>query len=198
MLIQTLEETMAKAQKHERVTRATKFGSAFKNITTDKNLQDEIIMRKKIDEYTQKGYRSFDKIEPKEEIIVENPNEIVVNIDISNKNSFEEQKDKNLMLNKFMVKFTKAQNSIISDLFYAMNCTSNKCNNCQIIFYNYQIYFFLLFPLEEVRKFKLMNNNGFINNNFNPNNNIIDIYDCFNYDMRINLMSGNKHCINER
>ena len=87
MLIQTLEETMAKAQKHERVTRATKFGSAFKNITTDKKLQDEIIMRKKIDEYTQKGYRSFDKIEPKEEIIVENPNEIVVNIDISNKNS---------------------------------------------------------------------------------------------------------------
>ena len=112
-------------------------------------------------------------------------------LNISNKNSFEEQKDKNLMLNKFMVKFTKAQNSIISDLFYAMNCTSNKCNNCQIIFYNYQIYFFLLFPLEEVRKFKLMNNNGFINNNFNLNNNIVDIYDCFNYDMRINLMSGN-------
>ena len=47
-----------------------------------------------------------------------------------------------------------------------------------------------MFPLEEVRKFKLIPNNGFINP-YNPNINMIDICDCFNYDMKVNLMSGN-------
>ena len=107
-------------------------------------------------------------------------------LNLSEKNSFEEQTNKKLMFNKFKDKFEKAQKSIISDLFYALNCTTTQCNNCQVIFYNYQIYFFLLFPLEEVRKFKLESKNGFI-----YNNNIVDIYDCFNYEMRTNVMSGN-------
>ena len=64
-----------------------------------------------------------------------------------------------------------------------------QCSNCKTISYNYQIYFFLIFPLEEVRKFKLSNNNIF--NSFpNINNNIVDIYDCFNFDQRLNFMMG--------
>ena len=38
--------------------------------------------------------------------------------------------------------------------------------------------------MEEVSKFK------YNNNQFNINNNIIDIYDCFNYDRKINVMLG--------
>ena len=115
-------------------------------------------------------------------------------IDANVGNIFQEQLDKKFMFQKFSKNFIKHYKSVISDLFYAMNCTATKCCNCQTMSYNYQIYFFMMFPLEEVRKFKLMNNNGFVNNNnnfnFNPNNNTVDIYDCFNYDMKVNEMSG--------
>jgi len=120
-------------------------------------------------------------------------------------NIFQEQTNKMFMFNKFYDNFQKNNKSIISDLFYALNCNITKCNNCGTMSYNYQIYFFLIFPLEEVRKFKLNNNNNF-NSNFNnfnnfnnfmtnnisnnANNNIVDIYDCFNYDRRINFMTG--------
>ena len=51
--------------------------------------------------------------------------------------------------------------------------------------FNYQIYFFLIFPLEEVRKFKLANSS----NSFDSTN-IVDINDCFLYDQKINYMMG--------
>ena len=117
-------------------------------------------------------------------------------------NMFQEQTNKMVMLNKFYDNFQKNNKSIISDLFYALNCNITQCSNCGTMSYNYQIYFFLIFPLEEVRKFKLMNGNGNgnFNNNFNSlmtnnfsnnaNNNMVDIYDCFDYDRRINFMMG--------
>ena len=116
-------------------------------------------------------------------------------------NIFQEQTNKMVMFNKFIDNFKKTNQSIISDLFYALNCNFTQCSNCGTMSYNFQIYFFLIFPLEEVRKFKLMNNNNFnnnfngFNNNFmnnanNVNNNMVDIYDCFNYDKRFNFMLG--------
>ena len=111
-------------------------------------------------------------------------------------NIFEEQRNKELMFNKFINNFKQTQKSIISDLFYALNCNITQCSNCRVMSYNYQIYFFLIFPLEEVRKFKLASNNGFnnsfMNNNFNFNNNTntVDIYDCFNFEMKVNFMAG--------
>ena len=110
-------------------------------------------------------------------------------------NIFEEQRNKELMFNKFINNFKQTQISIISDLFYALNCNVTQCSNCRVMSYNYQIYFFLIFPLEEVRKFKLASNNGFnnsfMNNNFNFNNNTntVDIYDCFNFEMKVNFMA---------
>ena len=108
-------------------------------------------------------------------------------IEDNNNNIFENQTNKQLMLQNFSENFVKTHNSTISDLFYALNYNITQCSNCKIISYNYQIYFFLLFPLEEVRKFVLMNNGGF-NNNFNDN--MVNIDDCFNYDRKINTMSG--------
>ena len=84
MLTQTLDETMAKAQKVEQVTRATRFGNVFKTVVKDKTAQDEVIMRKKIDKFTKKGFRSFDKkIEPEDNFITEDPEEIIINVDFS-------------------------------------------------------------------------------------------------------------------
>jgi ubiquitin C-terminal hydrolase len=103
-----------------------------------------------------------------------------------NNPSTQAQRNQQFMLNNFIQNFQAENKSIISDLFYAMNCNMTQCSNCKTISYNYQIYFFLIFPLEEVRKFKLENNNGF--NNFN--NNEVNIYDCFDFDKRYNYMDG--------
>ena len=72
-------------------------------------------------------------------------------------------------------------NSIISELFYAINSNITMCSECNKYIQNYQIYFFINFPLEEVRLYKMnnmnnvnnMNNMNNINYNQNNNNNFI-------------------------
>ena len=105
-------------------------------------------------------------------------------IEENNDNIFEDQRNKDLMFNNFTSNFKKTQQSIISNLFYALNYNITQCSNCKTVSYNYQIYFFLIFPLEEVRKYKLMNNNGL------NNKNEVDIYDCFEFDRKVNYMTG--------
>ena len=106
-------------------------------------------------------------------------------LDVNMGNILLDQRDKNLMFNNFSNNFISCNKSIISDLFYAINCNITECSNCKTISYNYQIYFFMIFPLEEVRKFNLMRNN-----NFNNNNNEVNLYDCFDYDRKTNEMNG--------
>ena len=109
---------------------------------------------------------------------------------IINTNTFIDQRNNFLIRSHFFQNFKANNNSIISDLFYAMNNTITTCGKCNVQLYNYQVYFFLVFPLEEVRKFVYQNNqNTFINNN-RFNNNTVTIFDCFNYDTKINQMTG--------
>jgi len=95
-------------------------------------------------------------------------------------NNFIDQRNQQIMFEEFAKNFALENQSIISDLFYGINCNITQCCNCNSNIYNYQIYFFLVFPLEEVRKFK---NNNIINNPVN-------IYDCFDYDRKVNFMYG--------
>jgi len=108
------------------------------------------------------------------------------------------QYDKNNSLNYFLKDF-KSQISIISDIFYGFNETTNECLNCKNIYnckklnklnnpicYNYGIFNCLIFPLEDVKNFK--------NNN---NNNCVSIYDCFQYNQKTELFTGeNKNYCN--
>ena len=140
--------------------------------------------------------------------------------DVINENNLIDQSDKQKVFNSFMKEFTQKNQSIISDLFYSTNLSITECSNCHISLYNYQIYFFIVFPLEEIRKYKLsqinnnmvmnmnmnmnmninfMNNNNMVmfnnffmnnNNNINNMNNELNIYDCFNYETKQNIMSG--------
>ena len=103
-------------------------------------------------------------------------------------NIFEDQRNKQLMLQNFSKNFVKTHNSFISNFFYALNYNRTQCSLCRALTYNYQIYFFLIFPLEEVRKYKLMGNNGAFN--FNQNINEVNIKDCFEFDQKENIMSG--------
>ena len=102
---------------------------------------------------------------------------------INNNNAFLDQTNQQLMFNQFAQIFISQNMSIISDLFYAINCNITQCGGCGIQTFNYQTYFFIVFPLEEVRKFKYNQFNNF-------NNNMVTIYDCFDYNRKINVMSG--------
>ena len=124
-----------------------------------------------------------------------------------NPNMIMQQTNQLFMYNTFIQNFNQVNKSIISDLFYGINCNITQCGGCNTQTFNYQTYFFIVFPLEEVRKFKQNNfnnnfqmnqynnfyNNQFNFNNFNNFNNInkeVTIFDCFDYDCKINVMSG--------
>ena len=104
----------------------------------------------------------------------------------NNNNLNIDQRNSQLMFNTFANNFMLKNQSIISDLFYGINCNITQCGGCGVQTFNYQLYFFLVFPLEEVRKFKNSNQLNFNN----INNNTVNIYDCFEYDKKINTMTG--------
>ena len=113
-----------------------------------------------------------------------------------------DQRDSSKMFYTFAENFTKSNRSIISDLFYGVNCNITQCGSCGTQSYNYQTYFFLVFPLEEVRRYNSAMYNSLYYYNTNPyynyycnqpmlyniQNNIVNIYDCFNYEAKINTM----------
>ena len=118
-----------------------------------------------------------------------------------NKNNFYEnqnlnQYDKINALNYFFNDFKK-DFSIISDLFFGFNETTNECLNCKNIYnlkglngpicYNYGIFNCLIFPLEEVKNMK---NNSLQNNYNQTNNKIVSLYDCFYYNQKTELFTG--------
>ena len=101
------------------------------------------------------------------------------------------QTNKQAMFEEFSKDFQKKFNSLASQLFYAFNYNITQCTECGIQLYNYQIYFFIIFPLEEVRKFVSENNNNLMMiNQSQQNQNVVDIYQCFEFDRRICFMSG--------
>ena len=102
-----------------------------------------------------------------------------------NDNKIIDQSNQMEVFQNFTKEFISKNKSIISDLFFAINCNITECGNCHLKLYNYQIYFFLQFPLEEVLKFKKQSYNINI-----IDNNVVYIYDCFNYDKNVNVMSG--------
>ena len=106
---------------------------------------------------------------------------------IINSNVIQDQRNKVLMFQEFMEDFVQRYRSIVSNIFYGANCNITQCTQCNTLLYNYQVYFFIIFPLEEVRKYIFTFNNF---NNFNRNPNLVDIYECFEFDRRINLMMG--------
>ena len=114
------------------------------------------------------------------------------------------QYDKQNAFNYFIQDFAK-QTSIISDIFFGVMETTNICLNCKNnyssqgkpfpICYNYQIFNCLIFPLEEVKNFrntKLMRNNIQLRNN-----NVVNLDDCFDYNQKTDLFTGdNKNYCN--
>ena len=105
-----------------------------------------------------------------------------------------EQTNQKIMFKKYFENFINQNASIISDLFFGTNCSITRCCKCITIKYNYETYFIIVFPLEEVKNYKYnLIYNQFSNFNIFINDNLIKevtLYDCFEYKQKINLMSG--------
>ena len=118
------------------------------------------------------------------------------NIINSNVNQITNQYDKNVAFNYFFNNFKK-EGSIISDLFFGFNETTTECLNCKKMYdaqnlnnpicYNYDIFNCLVFPLEEVKN---KNNNSNQHNNIQININILSLDECFNYNQKSELLTG--------
>ena len=115
----------------------------------------------------------------------EAPNQQNNNYLITQNDQLNEDKMFNLFLNEFKNKYR----SIISDLFYGIMETKSKCQGCGNIKYNFQVYSFLEFPLEQVNKYCLIKGqrNNSQSNNKNPD---VNLYECFNYYGNVELMKG--------
>ena len=107
------------------------------------------------------------------------------------------------VLNYYIYDFEMNLNSIISNIFYGTVQGEFECLNCKArlyqamqnvsnIKYSFQNYFFLNFPLEEVRKFIVSNQMlymNYMNMRINPNLEV-NLIDCFKYYFRDEYMNG--------
>ena len=121
-----------------------------------------------------------------QELNVVNPNKSNNNDD--NMNQLD-QTNELAMLKMFIEEFHQKFNSPISNLFYGILETKTRCQGCSVIKFNFQIYSFLEFPLQQVNQYFF--NNGkrplFTQDGKNPD---VDLYECFEYNRKIDLMNG--------
>ena len=108
------------------------------------------------------------------------------------------QYDKDNAFNHFFEEFQEGY-SIISDVFFGINETTNICVNCKnydisrglnnSICYNYGIFNCLIFPLGDIKNLK---NKSIVNTSINSHNcnNSISLYDCFLFNQKIELFYG--------
>ena len=115
---------------------------------------------------------------------------------IGNNNIVLNQYDKTNSFNYFFNDFQK-ECSIISDIFFGFTETTNECLYCKNYYnsnrcnnpicYNYGIFNCLIFPLEEVKNMK---NKSIQINNIQINNNCVTLYECFCYNQKSDLFTG--------
>ena len=112
------------------------------------------------------------------------------------------QYDQNQILQAYLYDFQMNFQSFISNCFYGTVQGEFECQNCKmrmlqmgqnmpLIKYNYQTYFFLNFPLDEVRKYVLSNQMlymKYMNQGVNPNLSI-HLLDCFYYYQKDDLLT---------
>ena len=115
-----------------------------------------------------------------------NPSTNQNNNNIYNQNG---QTNETYMLNSFIQEFHEKYDSPISNLFYGIMETQSQCFGCRTIKYNFQIFSFLEFPLQQVNQFCYNNNKRslFKNDGTNPD---VDLYECFEYYRKTDIMTG--------
>ena len=101
----------------------------------------------------------------------------------------QDQTNEKLTLQLFLDESKQNFNSPISNLFYGILETKSQCKGCNVIKFNFQVYSFLEFPLQQVNQFYF--NNGkrplFTSDGKNPD---VDLCECFEYNAKTDLMTG--------
>ena len=114
-----------------------------------------------------------------------------ININNNNNNDFNQPDQTNefAMLKDFLEEYAQKFNSPISNLFYGILETKSQCVGCNVIKYNFQVYSFLEFPLQQVNQyyFNIGKRPLLTNDGKNPD---VNLYECFEYNKKIDLMSG--------
>ena len=116
-----------------------------------------------------------------EELNVKNNNEennysITVNMQI----------DQNKLYEYFLQNYKNNYNSIISDSFYGFTQTEVICQNCRKVKYNYDIFSFIEFPLEQVN---IYFGKTLYQVNYQMQQPDIDIKECFTFHQKGELMT---------
>ena len=96
------------------------------------------------------------------------------------------QTDPKKLFDIFYNNYKKNFNSIISDTFYGITQTETICQNCRVVKYNYEIMYFLEFPLEQVN---IYFGKTPIQINYQMQQPDIDIYECFKFYQKGELMT---------
>ena len=100
------------------------------------------------------------------------------------------QMDEMQTLSAFISDYFNSNRSIITDSFYGIIETKSKCGGCQCTKFNFQIFSFLEFPLEQVNIYMYQMGRRFNMINQAPKNPDVDLYECFEYYQKIDVMNG--------
>ena len=106
------------------------------------------------------------------------------------------------VLQSYLYEFQINFNSFISNCFYGTTQGEFECQNCKmqiyqtgqnlpLVKYNYQTFFFLNFPLNEVSKYILSNQMlymKYMNSGINPSS-VVNLIDCFYYYQKDEILS---------
>ena len=169
------------------------------NINLDKNENNRyynpVEFQNKLSSMKFKSYNKNNECKDLIEFILMNLHEELNKKDINNNilmqnnnNCFMDKSNQNLMLSIFVQQFMNNNKSIISDLFYWTNQIIIQCMNCGIKSYEYQTNSILIFSIEEIYKYKYNFNQNMINMSINQN--LINIFDCFDFYQRTETMFG--------
>ena len=101
-----------------------------------------------------------------------------INPNLKQNNELVNQFDFNESLKSFRKFFMNNYRSVISNLFYGLFNSIMICKKCKIMTHNIQCYNILIFPLEEVRKYK------------KKAQNVVNIEECFEYYQKQETMTG--------
>lgn len=104
MLAQTLDNTMAKAQKIERMTKATKFSNVFRAVVSDGDFAQSLANRK-LSDYVQQAksdveQKTAEEIEDIQEFIDEDPDDVSVKLEFASDNGLPFFRSIQMKLNK--------------------------------------------------------------------------------------------------
>ena len=121
------------------------------------------------------------------ELNLENKNINNINNQENYVDDIQAQYNYEMALKNFSNYFKEKYNSIISSLFYGMFNSITCCQNCNVVLNNVQCYNILIFPLQKIKEYKMKMDN------------IVDLYECFDYNQRPDLISGKSfYCNNCR